>query len=140
MGENWKLSDYGVFGLVIHSFLKFWKYLLLNLTPSYLGQILKYWTLGNIKNYETYYRSARLRVLTSFEQFYLYWTIFFTYLSLFWSVSIYLGLIWFSSVYLDLFQFIIIHLWLSWVILGLFVQKFDFFGYLGLFLANLDYH
>ena len=58
------------------------------------------------KNYKTYYRSARLQVLTSFEQFYQCWTIFFINLSLSWSVSIYLFLIWFSFVYLDLFQFI----------------------------------
>ena len=38
------------------------------------------------KNYKTYYRSARLQVLTSFEQFYLCWTIFFIYLSLSWSI------------------------------------------------------
>ena len=84
------------------------------------------WTRNNVpppkKNYETYYRSARLRVLTSFEQFYLCWTIFFIYLSLSWSVSIYLDLIWFSSAYLDLFQFIIVYLWLSLIILVLFVQ------------------
>ena len=112
----------------------FWLQLTLKVWRIY--HALFWWPLQ--KNYETYYRSARLRVLTGFEQFYLCWTIFFIYLSLSWSVSIYVNLIWFSFV--DLIQFIIVYLWLSWIILGLFVQKFDILGYLWLFQAILDYH
>ena len=64
----------------------------------------------------------------------------FLYLS--WSILVCLNLsrpILVQLGFLDLFQFIIVHLWLSWVILGLFVQKFDILGYLGLFQAILDY-
>ena len=73
----------------------FWKWCavaryIFKVNKEKISKICKYLRHSFKKNHETYYRSARLRVLTSFRQFYLCWTIFFIYLGVSWSVSIYL--------------------------------------------------
>ena len=70
------------------------------------------------KNYESYYRSVRLQVVTSFEQFDQYWTIFFIFLCLSRSILVYLDLSWFFSVYLGSSRFILIYFDLFWFIPG----------------------
>ena len=104
-----------------------------------------YWW-SNTKNYETYSRSARLRALTCFEQF---WRIFnyikpfslyiLVYLGLYWSISVDLGLSWSISAYHGLSLFILVYLCLSRAILGYFEISRDILGYIRLSLAILSY-
>ena len=92
------------------------KHLKLGAIPSHLkhpGKKEVTW----FQNYESYYRSTRLQVLTSFEQFWTLSSILIHLIYLSRSILVYLYLSWFFSVYLGSAQFILIYFDLSWSIL-----------------------
>ena len=88
------------------------------------------------------------KFVTSFELFDLYWTLFFLYLNLSWSIMIFLGLYlpflanlglsWSFLVYLYLSWLISVYLGSAWFILIYFVFSWSISGYLELSWAILD--
>ena len=105
-----------------------------------------YWSSMSIYNIKITSRTTGAKGC-KFEQFDLYWTIFFIYLGpscLSPSILVCLNLSWFISVYRFswdyLFLFIMVYIELYWVIEGYFGQKLDISGYHGLSRALSEYN